>query len=261
MLGARVDVKSEVGVGTIFTFALELEGVGAEEIETQEKPKRVLGIARSPRKYTLLIVEDQKENMLLLKNLLLEAGFAVHQATNGLEAVEKFRQFGADFIWMDMRMPVMDGYEATRRIRSLEAGKTVPIVALTASAFKDQFHEIIEAGCDALVHKPYKQAEIFETMKRYLDIDYLYEENAQEEAPAVVCNSADLQRIRTFPETVLAPLHKALIELDSDRIAESIETIRKDDPELAAQMASLVQNYQYDRILEILEQEGEHGGE
>jgi two-component system, sensor histidine kinase len=251
LLGAKIEVKSEVGVGTIFTFVIDLEAVNAEEIASTQKSTRIIGIARSPKKYSVLIVEDQKENMLLLKNILLDVGFEVHQATNGVEAIEKFREFGADLIWMDMRMPVMDGYEATRNIRSIESGKEVPIIALTASAFKDQLHEIMNVGCDALVHKPYRQSEIFETMKRYLDIDYIYEK--VDEGEPLDYNSDDLLRIATLPKEIISELHKALIELDSTKIGEVIEKIGMDDGELASQMMSLVQNYQYDRILEIVE--------
>jgi CheY-like chemotaxis protein len=83
---------------------------------------------------------------------------------NGEEAIALFEQWQPHFIWMDMRMPVMDGYEATRKIRALPCGEAVKIVALTASAFKEQRKSILQAGCDDVVLKPFQAHELFDAM-------------------------------------------------------------------------------------------------
>lgn len=94
------------------------------------------------------MVEDEKENQLLLERFLLEAGFAVRVAVNGAEGVRIFQEWRPHFIWMDIRMPVMDGIEATRRIRRMEGGRAVKIVAVTASTSDSDRHTVLAAGLD-----------------------------------------------------------------------------------------------------------------
>ena len=129
------------------------------------------------------MADDNRANLLLLKSLLEEVGFLVLEAKNGQEAVAAFKKEAPDLIWMDMRMPVLDGYEATRLIRGLPGGEAVKIVAITASAFKEQRPDILAAGCDEMVYKPFQDHEIFETMARLLDVKYLYEEEGEQATP------------------------------------------------------------------------------
>ena len=97
----------------------------------------------------LLIVDDNFEGRLLLRKILQPLGFQLHEACNGLEAVEIFQEWQPHLIWMDVRMPVMDGKEATRRIKALPTGNNTIVVALTASVFEDQREELFIAGVDA----------------------------------------------------------------------------------------------------------------
>src|SRR5204862_6420750 len=112
----------------------------------------------------ILIVEDQKENRVLLQRLLQEAGFQVRVAEDGAQAVEAFSAWRPHFIWMDLRLPVIGGLEAARRIRELDGGREVKIVAATASAFSSQREEVLAEGFDNFFRKPYRREEIIDYM-------------------------------------------------------------------------------------------------
>ena len=116
---------------------------------------------------------------LLLLKLLTSLGLSVQEAANGQEAIAIWQAWQPHLIWMDMRMPVKDGYEATREIRQLEAdnpGKTV-IIALTASAFEEDRALVIAAGCDDFVRKPFREEVIWQKMGEYLGLKYIYADN------------------------------------------------------------------------------------
>jgi len=105
-----------------------------------------------------------------MNNLLAQVGFETKEVENGEQAVAVFQQWHPHFIWMDINMPLMDGYESTRRIRALSGGDNVKIVALTASAFREQYEQILAAGCDDMVLKPYRAQEIYDTLAKQLDL-------------------------------------------------------------------------------------------
>src|SRR5690606_2544972 len=120
-----------------FAFDLPLPEVDAQPLP---QVSRVVGLERGQPEQRILVVDNADDNRTLLSHLLRAVGFTVREAVNGKEAVEVWRAWRPAFVWMDMRMPIMDGYEATRAIRAAEAegsaGPRTVIVALTASAFE-----------------------------------------------------------------------------------------------------------------------------
>ena len=249
LMGAEINVESHVDRGTLFSFTIPVEIVNSEDIELNIVYKKVIGIKSGTPKIKILIVEDQKENLLLLNNLLSGVGFDVYEAVNGQIGLEKFIEIKPDFIWMDMRMPVMDGYEASQKIRELD--KNVVIVALTASAFSDQRPAITQAGCNDLVHKPYRHDEIFTTIQKYLDIEYIYQERSEIEIKKPLALNGDL--LGKIPKKFIQTLKDALISLEPESIIEQINLIQKAVPEIGDAMLALAQNYEYDLLLKFLE--------
>jgi PAS domain S-box-containing protein len=161
LMGGRIGVTSPWGQGSCFRVELPIEVAAELEAPGDQGEHEVLGLEPGQPDWRILIVEDQPENNLLLSRLLEDAGFQVCTAANGLEGIDRFQQWRPHFIWMDRRMPVMDGLEATRRIRALPGGEAVKIVALTASVFAEQRGEILAAGMDDILHKPFQPREIF----------------------------------------------------------------------------------------------------
>jgi CheY-like chemotaxis protein len=193
----------------------------------------VLGMAQGQPARRILVVEDNRENRLLLCSLLREAGFEIREAQNGKEAIDLFAQWQPHLIWMDMRMPVMDGYEATRWIRDQAGGGSVKIVGLTASAFREQRPDTPGVGCNEVVYKPFRDHEIFETMARLLDIKYLYEENS-EEATRKEKIKLSAETLVDLPGELLQKLRETTPALNREAALEVIARMADLAPAVAA---------------------------
>ena len=116
----------------------------------------------------ILLVEDQEMNRDMLSRRLKKRGYEVSIAVDGAEGVDKARSENPDLILMDMSLPVMDGWEATRTIKGDEATRAIPVVALTAHAMSTDREKALEAGCDAYETKPVELPRLLETMEKLL---------------------------------------------------------------------------------------------
>ena len=168
MMGGRITVKSEQGKGSEFTISLRFP-IG--EAKTEQTPPAAKASAFTGKK--LLVVEDNELNLEIASTLLKEAGFEVDTAENGKIAVEKVEAASADrydLILMDIQMPEMDGYEATRRIRALPDTKkaALPIVAMTANAFEDDRKNALRAGMNGHIAKPLDIQKLFQVLSELL---------------------------------------------------------------------------------------------
>jgi signal transduction histidine kinase/CheY-like chemotaxis protein len=246
LMGGRLAVESTPGKGSVFRIELPLAEVAKAEVHQTRAAATVVGIAPGQPEYRVLIVEDQAENRFLLEELMARAGVQVQSATNGREGVELFRSWQPHLIWMDRRMPVMDGMEATREIRRLPGGQDVRIVAVTASAFLDQRTEMLDAGMDEFVCKPYHSHDIYDCMARLLGVRFLYREGtgSREDSP-----SLSAAMLAGLPEDVRLQLAEALLSLEGNRIAQAISTAAAHDGQLGNILAKLAENFDYPAIL------------
>jgi CheY-like chemotaxis protein len=154
---------------------------------------------------------------------------------------------------MDRRMPVMGGLEATRRIKAVAGGKETVIVVLSASVMKEQRTEVLEAGCDDFLLKPFREAKMFKTMAKHLGLRYLYAEEPTEPAvpeakiePGSIADSL----AALSPET-LSELKKAVEEIDLEATQRIIERISERDRALAAALGGLLKNFRFDILQEL----------
>ena len=260
LMGGTIKVESTVGKGSLFRVELPLEAADASEaIRLSNHPHgEVTGLAPGQPAYRILIAEDQRDNQLLLAKLMTDIGLEVKIASNGEECVTLFKSWQPHLIWMDWRMPGMDGVEAARRIRQLPGGDQVKIVAVTASAFKEQQPELLEAGMDDYVRKPFRFAEIYGSLSRQLGLEFTYkaEERDADAKPGVPAP----QRLATLSEELRQQLHEAVQSLDSDSIDAVIQRIAAVDAPLAGVLAGLVGEFNYPAILQALSagQDGHH---
>ncbi|MFM7578698.1 MAG: response regulator, partial [Microcystaceae cyanobacterium] len=146
LMGGEITVASQLGRGSTFTFdirvALEPEKAALENLASAQLPT----LDPDQPHYRILIAEDVAENRLLLSNYLTSLCFEVQTVINGQEAIAQWQAWQPHLIWMDILMPVLDGYEATRKIRNLPQGQNVKIIALTANAFSEAQRMALEAG-------------------------------------------------------------------------------------------------------------------
>ena len=252
LMGGLLGVTSELGIGSVFYFELPVAVLPVEEMLAVSRHGRVIGVEKGQPSYRLLIVEDQPENRLLLYELLKPLGFNLREAVNGQEAIEIFEQWHPDLIWMDVRMPVMDGSEATRRIKLTEAGTHTKVIALTAHALEDERREILASGYDDFIRKPYKDSEIFDALAKHLDIRFQY----ADEYPSTAEKKAwelNADQLYELPQDLTDELLKAAELLDGPRILEVISHISDINHELGERLRRMVENLQYKELLKVLD--------
>ncbi|MFQ3617094.1 MAG: response regulator [Cyanobacteriota bacterium] len=263
MMGGDITARSKLGQGSVFTFCIQADAVDETLCapETTEPKGRVLGLATDQPTCRLLVVEDHPVNRDLLIRLLSIHGFEVQQATNGQEAIALWKAWKPHLILMDMRMPVMNGYEATRKIRQeeeklLEADPTASrtrIIALTASAFQEQRQEILNMGCDDFISKPFKREQIFEAIARHLAVRYVYDdlppaETAVGSDPTLPVR-LEPDQLQSLPANWIASLHQSALQGNDLRILDLLEELPPSQTDLRQALSNLAQEFQFDKIL------------
>jgi len=251
LMGGVLTLSSTPGMGSLFRVELPINTVRAQDmIKTKSVIQgEIIGIKPGQPEYRILIVEDQQEKQLLLRQLMERLGLPVKVASDGAQAVELFSSWHPDLIWMDRRMPVMDGIEAARRIRALPGGEATKIVAVTASAFMEQRTEMLAAGMNDFVRKPYRFNEIYESLSMQLGLQYMYADT-----PDASVNDLVLTRemLMELPVMLRSELKGALESLEVDRINHAIVQVPCEA--LRETLISLVANFDYPVILKLLQE-------
>ncbi|MEW6494608.1 MAG: ATP-binding protein [Cyanobacteriota bacterium] len=173
LMGATLEVKSQLGSGSVFWIDLNLP----EVLETPEITKRqknnILGFKGEKRK--VLVVDDKWENRSVLVNLLEPLGFEIIEATDGLDCLNKALEFKPDVIFMDLVMPVLDGFEATRQLRQLTELKKIIIIATSASVFDYSQEKSRKVGCNDFISKPVQVQQLLEQLRVHLGLEWVYD--------------------------------------------------------------------------------------
>lgn len=254
MMGGDIHVQSKLNEGSIFSFSIQVKHATTDVdliSHGGQAGKTVISLADGEPEWRILVVEDQLENQLLIQKILKQIGFQVKIAENGAKGIELFQTWQPHFIWMDRRMPVMDGLTATRKIRQLPGGNQVKIVALTASVFKDQRDEVMEAGSDDFVRKPYRPEELYDCMAHHLPLHYRYAEDGELEEEGSKLLNLSTQDMSQLSETLLDSLYRAAVIGDAQNITEIIQTLPEAQIALASGLRKLVDAYRFDLIMEL----------
>lgn len=215
LLNGQIKVESVFGKGSTFTMTLPLEKGLKNEIKKVADDE--IDIENQSLGYAILLVEDNKTNQLLAKTRLERWNCKVDIANNGFEGVKKTQQQLYDIIMMDIQMPVMDGYEATKIIKndiSLEVSK-IPIIAMTAFTSKTEINRALEAGMDDYIFKPFKPGELFKILKKHGDKPKVTEEIIEPEIAMEVKNNNKYINLKFLEKETLneATVLVLLIEL------------------------------------------------
>jgi CheY-like chemotaxis protein len=154
---------------------------------------------------------------------------------------------------MDMRMPVMDGHEATTRIKSSSKGQETVIVALTASAFEEERERVLLEGCDDFIRKPFAEDEIFAMLNKHLGIEFLYEEQVLDKELSPIDISLSPEDLAAIPQDVLSALNRAAIEADMAKINLLIDEIDVEQSEIAEKLKEMANNFEYQKITSLID--------
>jgi PAS domain S-box-containing protein len=250
IMGGEISVESWVNVGSCFRFTIPIHRAEPTRLLTQNR--KVIGLEPGQPIYRILVVEDKSENRQFLVELLTSVGFEVKEAGNGQEAIAQYRSWSPQLIWMDLRMPVLDGYQATQQIKAM-ADPPPAIVALTGSAFEEERAYALSIGCDDFLRKPFRAEIIFEKMAEYLGVRYRYGE-AQENpsigsTPTVQAPALTSQDLSVMSPEWIAQFHQAATRVNSRLLMDAISEIPASHNRLAEALTHLVNHCRFEEIV------------
>ncbi|HEY9619381.1 MAG TPA: PAS domain-containing protein [Crinalium sp.] len=277
LMGGELWVNSTLGEGSSFNVQLPVNAIIASSELAIASQRSVPRLAPEQPSYRVLVVDDQFANRHLMMALLSQTGLEVRSASDGEEAIQLWHEWQPHLIWMDLRMPRLDGYETTRRIRDEErkrspsfinsdppiAPPATIIIALTAQAFEDDRDRALAAGCDDFVSKPVQATVLFAKMADYLNLHYRSEESLSSVPSASVkgdntqdhlAHHLQFTDLQVMPEEWLLALNKAALLGYSETIDELIRQIPPDYSFLIAKLTRLNYEYQYKDIIKLSQQ-------
>jgi signal transduction histidine kinase/DNA-binding NarL/FixJ family response regulator len=251
LMGGNISVESELGRGTTFYFDIQAQSINnaiANNLEYEPHKRHVIALAPNQSTYKILIVDDKPINRQLLVKLLSPLGFDLKEAANGQEAIAVWDEWEPHLIWMDMRMPVMDGYEATKYIKSTTKGNATAIIALTASVLEEEKAIVLSAGCDDFLRKPFKEQIIFDALNKHLGVQFVYEdlEVSVDRSPETNSTSPNLA---IMGEEWRSQLSEAG---DSNRVMRLIQAIPDTESAVIKILEKFARQFEFDEIVELL---------
>ena len=252
-MGGDITVTSEINVGSVFRFQVEINQ-GNGENYTPTVTRKVLCIDNPKNTYRMLVVDDIKENRQLLIEFLRMPGFETREAVNGEEAITLFEQWNPHLILMDLRMPVMDGYEAIRRIKGTTKGESTPIIVLSASAFEDDKTNLFAPKIHGFIRKPFRENELFESIGRVLGVNYIYRENLPDPEIKTYLNTVEsvTAELLKLPPKLISQMKNALEGGDFYQLIDLIREIEPGNPQLAEHLRLYANNFDYDYLHRII---------
>lgn len=253
LMGGNIKVSSEENVGTIFSFTVQTEIIPDYEVKSNQIMPQVVGIETNEKTYKILIVDDKEINCQLLVKLLKPFGFELKEANNGKQAVKIWEKWQPHLIFMDMRMPVMDGYEATKIIKGTTKGNATAIIAVTASVLEEEKAIILSAGCDDFVRKPFRQETIFSMLSKHLGVNFIYEQ-IEENLSTEIISELTAKDFVVMPQEWLKKLYKASIDLDEQLILDLIQEIPDSHKSLIQGLKNIVDSLEFDRITTLIDE-------
>ncbi|MEG4147396.1 PAS domain S-box protein, partial [Microcoleus sp. Pol12B5] len=264
LMGGNITVSSTLNRGTTFSFDIQISAPEMAEVQPRQLRRRVIGLEPNQPSYRILVVDDKWESRLLLVHLLKPLGLEVREAVNGQEAIRTWETWKPHLIWMDMQMPVIDGYEATRQIKANIQDEATSIVALTASAFEEERAIVLSSGCDDFVSKPFQEEVIFAKMAEHLGVQYIYEDlpnftlSQLERQDLSVKEGEKTENLRTtlatMPTDWVRQLHHGAIDADAGLILSLVSTIPESDTFSAEILTDWIHNFRFDKITDLTEQ-------
>ncbi|WP_375491915.1 ATP-binding protein [uncultured Nostoc sp.] len=256
LMGGEMTVSSQVGYGTVVKFDIQAIAVEAVDEERVQLQRQIIALEPDQPQYRILVVDDKEINRQILIKLLTPLGFDLKEAENGQKAIDVWQQWQPHLIWMDMRMPVLNGIEATQYIKAQANDNATKIIALTASSLEEERSAILAVGCDDFMRKPYRDYEILYAMEKHLGVRYVYEEtdNLQHQPPQpstiVQLQPSDF---KVMSAEWLTEFHTAATTGREKRLIALIQQIPDQQSAMVKALNELVDNFEFDTLIELTE--------
>lgn len=255
MMGGEIHAESQLNQGSVFHFNIPVMLPKEANQSGAEPSRQIIGLEPGQPKYRLLVVEDSDPNRILLVDMLAALGFEVYEAQDGQEALDIWQAHSPHLIWMDIRMPVMDGLEVTRRIKATPQGQDTTIIALTASAFEEERITMLTAGCDDFISKPFFVNQIYEALRQHLGVRFAYQET--ESTPDLiqpVKNVLTPETLASLPAGWADEFREAIIQADLEQMFTLISYLSdlphfRQDSSLVRKLAQMTSDFEHDAIL------------
>jgi len=245
LMGGEIRLESKLGAGARFWFDIPLP-LSDEEVLSTSRRRKVVALAPGQPPYRLLVADDTLENRTLLERLFRTVGFEVRTAADGREAIDVWNEWKPNLVWMDIRMPVIDGYGATRAIREAEgAARQTIVIALTASIFDHDRETFVAAGCDDFVAKPFLEETLFAKLAQHLGVSWEYESSFHVPPPPS-------PRVRPLPRELRDRIQNALDRGDVVDAARWVADVEPLDRALASNLGELLRGYRFDELQQLL---------
>lgn len=244
-----VNTNNNLNQGITFRLDIKTEAIIEQELKIPSIPKKIIGLEPDQTEYRILIVDDSKTNRQIMVKLLEPIGFKVQEAVNGKEAVDVWLRWHPHMIWMDIKMPIMNGYEATEKIKSYPQTTSTPIVALSAGILEEEKKLFQAAGCDDFVGKPFSDSIIFDKIAQHLGVRYVYE--------GIPCSTSSnfkltANALKIMSSEWLSQVEQAALSLDKNLLCQLIQKIPAEQRELRQSLRIQVDNFDFDKILDLV---------
>lgn len=255
-MGGAISLTSHVGRGSVFRVEIPVEQ-GSEQASAVNEPARwVVGLQPGQPEYRILVVDDIQTNREILSSMLSAVGFQVQTADNGKLAVAVFEEWMPHAVLMDMKMPVMDGLQATKEIRSRPGGERTVVIAVSAGAWEEERKTVLAEGPDDFIRKPFREKDVFDALRSHLGLEYVYQRR-DDHAESLNISAAHqrtfgLDHCADLPRELIDQLSSAAQLLDLDRLKGLLSHVRAVNPAAAEAVSRLLRRYDFESLISAL---------
>ena len=249
LMGGKLEATSTYGQGSTFWFDIELPEADISEQGLDQEERIILRVSGPKRK--ILVVDDKADNRQFLSDALRPLGFVVQQATNGQECLQHVTNERPDAILMDLRMPDLNGLEATRRIRALPNMSELVILAVSASSFEHNRTECLEAGADGFLSKPFRVGKLIQLLCNHLQLSVIYDQAANESTTLPRDETPSQTTMELPSPQVIAELQTLVGSGDVAQVLKRVDVIEQSDPtckDFVEKVRNLSQQFQVKKL-------------